>query len=209
MKPRFQLFPQASIALVLLSSSIVRAQDWVHTGTNLGQDRIRLAAAEFKPLSTDPQTPSLKAVFDATPLRRPLCRRHLRHRLSFARPPNPTPAPQLKSNFRNGLEGAGQRRHGRLRIALRFRRPSHCSGLALRCPQHRQPARSWASNIPTLPRKTGRASPLIALPTRSSSASAAASMASPRTRIYFIKHPHRHQRYALVHGLRRPKTSTR
>ena len=66
MKPRFRLFPQAAIAFILLFSSILHAQDWVHTGTNLGQDRIRLAAAEFKPLSVDPQTPSLKAVFDAT-----------------------------------------------------------------------------------------------------------------------------------------------
>jgi TolB protein len=42
------------------------AQDWVHTGTNLGNDRIRLAAADFKPTSADPQTPQLKATFDAT-----------------------------------------------------------------------------------------------------------------------------------------------
>ncbi len=42
------------------------AQDWVHTGTNLGNQTIRLAAANFKPVGTDPQTPALKAVFDAT-----------------------------------------------------------------------------------------------------------------------------------------------
>jgi TolB protein len=66
MKPFFRLFSQAFIALLLFSSSFLYAQDWVHTGTNLGQDRIRLAAAEFKPLSPDPQTPALKAVFDAT-----------------------------------------------------------------------------------------------------------------------------------------------
>jgi len=66
MKPRFRLSPLAAFAFILPVSSFLHAQDWVHTGTNLGQDRIRLAAAEFKPLSTDPQTPSLKAVFDAT-----------------------------------------------------------------------------------------------------------------------------------------------
>jgi TolB protein len=66
MKPSFRPLPRAVVALLLLSSSLLFAQDWVHTGTNLNQDRIRLAAAEFKPLSTDPQTPSLKAVFDAT-----------------------------------------------------------------------------------------------------------------------------------------------
>jgi TolB protein len=42
------------------------AQDWVHTGTNMGQNRIRIAAADFKPGSADPQVPSMKAVFDAT-----------------------------------------------------------------------------------------------------------------------------------------------
>ena len=44
----------------------VRAQDWVHTGTNLGQARIRMAAADFKPVGADPDTPALKATFDAT-----------------------------------------------------------------------------------------------------------------------------------------------
>jgi len=42
------------------------AQDWVRTGTNLGNAKIRLAAADFKPVGADPQTPSLKATFDAT-----------------------------------------------------------------------------------------------------------------------------------------------
>ena len=46
--------------------SRLAAQDWVHTGTNLGNQTIRLAAADFKPVGTDPQTPALKAVFDAT-----------------------------------------------------------------------------------------------------------------------------------------------
>lgn len=43
-----------------------RAQDWVRTGTNLGAQKIRLAAADFKPASEDPQTPALKATFDTT-----------------------------------------------------------------------------------------------------------------------------------------------
>jgi TolB protein len=42
------------------------AQDWIHTGSNLGNDRIRIAAADFKPVGSDPQTPALKAAFDAT-----------------------------------------------------------------------------------------------------------------------------------------------
>ncbi len=57
------------IALLLLSlagSGISHAQDWVKTGTNLGVQRIRLAAASFKPTTTDPQTDPLKTVFDNT-----------------------------------------------------------------------------------------------------------------------------------------------
>lgn len=42
------------------------AQDWVRTGTNLGAAKIRLAAANFKPTSNDPQTGSLKTAFDTT-----------------------------------------------------------------------------------------------------------------------------------------------
>lgn len=42
------------------------AQDWVRTGSNLGNAKIRIAAADFKPVGADPQTPALKATFDAT-----------------------------------------------------------------------------------------------------------------------------------------------
>ncbi len=63
MKSFFRVFPLFLIPFAALPLS---AQDWVHTGTNLGADRIRIAAADFKPVSADPQTPALKAVFDAT-----------------------------------------------------------------------------------------------------------------------------------------------
>ena len=42
------------------------AQDWVHTGSNLGNAKIRLAASDFKAASPDAQTPALKATFDST-----------------------------------------------------------------------------------------------------------------------------------------------
>jgi TolB protein len=48
------------------TTTTVFAQDWVKTGTNLGVDKIRLAAADFKPTSADPQTAILKSTFDAT-----------------------------------------------------------------------------------------------------------------------------------------------
>ena len=42
------------------------AQDWVRTGTNLGNDRIRIAAADVKPVGDDPQMSALKTAFDFT-----------------------------------------------------------------------------------------------------------------------------------------------
>ncbi len=54
------------LALVCFFSGSAWGQDWVHTGTHLGNVRIRLAAADFKPVGADPMTPPLKATFDAT-----------------------------------------------------------------------------------------------------------------------------------------------
>ncbi len=57
-----------SLALLLTFGVPLRvcAQDWVRTGTNLGAQKIRIAAADFAPGSLDPQTPALKTTFDAT-----------------------------------------------------------------------------------------------------------------------------------------------
>ena len=66
MKAFFRILPVSFVVLACLAGSGLSAQDWVHTGTNLGNDRIRLAAADFKPVGQDPQTPALKAAFDAT-----------------------------------------------------------------------------------------------------------------------------------------------
>jgi TolB protein len=54
------------VSLILLDRYQASAQDWVRTGTNLGAERIRIAAADFNPSSPDPQTPSLKTTFDTT-----------------------------------------------------------------------------------------------------------------------------------------------
>jgi len=53
------------LALASLGAPTAQAQDWVREGSNLGA-RIRLAAADFKPVGGDPTTPQLKAAFDAT-----------------------------------------------------------------------------------------------------------------------------------------------
>jgi TolB protein len=47
-------------------TAVLHAQDWIRTGSNLSNQRIRIAAADFKPVGGDPQTPTLKATFDAT-----------------------------------------------------------------------------------------------------------------------------------------------
>jgi TolB protein len=66
MKAISRILPLSFLILASLGTTQLQAQDWVHTGTNLGNDRIRLAAADFKPVAGDPQTPALKAAFDAT-----------------------------------------------------------------------------------------------------------------------------------------------
>src|ERR1039457_3911585 len=63
---KFRIHSLVACLLVMLAASQLKAQDWVHTGTNLGADRIRIAAADFKPVGADPQVPALKATFDAT-----------------------------------------------------------------------------------------------------------------------------------------------
>ena len=65
------LFPYSRVLLLILSFLLLDhlravAQDWVRTGTNLGAQRIRLAAANFNPASSDPQTAALKTTFDTT-----------------------------------------------------------------------------------------------------------------------------------------------
>lgn len=69
---RSRLFRTRSVVFALavmlagVSSLPVGAQDWVRTGTNLGVQHIRLAVADFKPGTTDPQTFNLKGIFDQT-----------------------------------------------------------------------------------------------------------------------------------------------
>jgi TolB protein len=54
------------ISPVLWIVATAGAQDWVHTGTNLSNPVVRVAAADFKPVGSDPQTTTLKALFDST-----------------------------------------------------------------------------------------------------------------------------------------------
>ncbi len=66
MKGMLRFLPLILVSLAIWTASTAGAQDWVHTGTNLSNPVIRLAAADFKPVGGDPQSMALKAVFDAT-----------------------------------------------------------------------------------------------------------------------------------------------
>jgi TolB protein len=54
------------ILTLLLLSTVAFAQDQFKVGTGLGQERVRLAVPEFKPVSGDAQTSSLNQVFNTT-----------------------------------------------------------------------------------------------------------------------------------------------
>jgi TolB protein len=66
MKAYRKIIPALVLIVFCFAALKTHAQDWVHTGTNLGADRIRIAAADFKGSGGDPQTPALKAMFDST-----------------------------------------------------------------------------------------------------------------------------------------------
>ncbi len=64
MKAILRVLPLFLLTIATFPAHTLAAQDWVHTGTNLSNTSIRLAVADFKPGSSDPQTAPLKAVFD-------------------------------------------------------------------------------------------------------------------------------------------------
>ena len=53
-------------SVIFIAAATVHAQDWVHTGTNLGVQKIRIAAADFKAASADAQSSGMKSAFDQT-----------------------------------------------------------------------------------------------------------------------------------------------
>jgi TolB protein len=66
MKAYSRIFTCLLVVLAVLAAIPMAAQDWIRTGSNLGNERIRLATADFKPASSDPQLPALKTAFDFT-----------------------------------------------------------------------------------------------------------------------------------------------
>jgi TolB protein len=55
-----------ALALLLLLAATSSAQDWIRTGTGLGVERVRLAASDFKPSTTDAKNAELLKTFNDT-----------------------------------------------------------------------------------------------------------------------------------------------
>jgi TolB protein len=55
----------AFLTLLFLGAT-ASAQDWIKTGTGLGVDKVRLAAADFKPATSDPKNTDLLKTFNDT-----------------------------------------------------------------------------------------------------------------------------------------------
>ena len=49
---------------LFLATTLASAQDWVRTGTNLGAQKIRLAAADFKMVGNDPALSTAQLTFN-------------------------------------------------------------------------------------------------------------------------------------------------
>ena len=168
------------LLLAAITSLPTFAQDWVHTGSGLGNARIRLAAADFKLVGADPQTGALKATFDST-LFNDLQNAGI---LTWCRRACAAGHAGLAAGDQSlaMVGGSGQRGHGGLWRALRDQRPAGGVRLARRHAQHRQSAGAGQAVQRGRQRRTWRARSPTALPTRSSSAWAAASTASPKPR---------------------------
>ena len=65
-RPHHKLRPFTTIALLFLLASAALAQDWIRTGTGLGVEKVRLAAADFKPATQDPKNTDLLKTFNDT-----------------------------------------------------------------------------------------------------------------------------------------------
>jgi TolB protein len=61
-----RLWYLGAFCFLLICTGSLRAQDWFKTETSSGVSNIRIAVADFKPLSADPQTAGLKRTFDTT-----------------------------------------------------------------------------------------------------------------------------------------------
>src|ERR1700679_1797176 len=63
---RAQYFYFGALSFLLACTVLLRAQDTFKTETSSGVTNIRIAVADFKPASADPQAAGLKHTFDST-----------------------------------------------------------------------------------------------------------------------------------------------
>jgi len=54
------------LLFLVLAAALLSAQDWIRTGTGLGVEKIRLAAADFKQITTGTETQNLTQTFNLT-----------------------------------------------------------------------------------------------------------------------------------------------
>jgi len=65
--PRKFFAPSVLLAFALIASTTsLQAQDWIHVNTNMGNAKVRIAAADVKAATADPQAGGLKSAFDQT-----------------------------------------------------------------------------------------------------------------------------------------------
>ena len=123
MKATIRVFPLYLFFLAYFFTPQISAQDWVRTGTNLGNERIRLAAADFKPVGSDPQTAPLKAIFDST-LFSDLSNAGIFDMVSKSLAPQAMPGSPQEIVLSQWSAVAGQRGHGGLWSACRHQWPA-------------------------------------------------------------------------------------
>ena len=69
MRTAFQLGRRLTLVFAFLfaaGTATCSAQDWIRTGTGLGMEKVRLAAADFKPSTQDPKNADLLKTFNET-----------------------------------------------------------------------------------------------------------------------------------------------
>ena len=168
----------AILSLILFATLGLSAQDWIRTGTGLGVEKIRLAAPDFKQITTDSGTNNLATTFNTT-LQNDLQNAGIFEMVSRSFWPTSLPgAPQEVhlADWSSPPPNANMLAFGNLGV----------QGGSLMCragsstPRIRSRRRCWASSIASRRPTRMRGSSRIASPTKSSCVWAAAFPASPR-----------------------------
>ena len=122
-------------ACLFLATTFASAQDWVRTGTNLGAQKIRLAAADFKMVGNDPALSTAQLTFNQV-LFSDLTNAGIFDMVSKSMAPAAISWLSIGNQPDSVELATGQRRHGRVRRHRSAERPGHCERLALRCKKH-------------------------------------------------------------------------